>query len=87
MVLSGALDLLRRETTVLTPFLMAFLKPFQELESLCFPDLLWACENVDEAQGSGATAPERIHGEGQTGDGGSDGGGRIRRLTGDDQGT
>jgi len=80
----GALGLPRRETTVLTPFLIEFFKLFQELESVSLPELRWACENVDDAQGSGATAPERIHGEeGQTGDGG----GRIRRLTGDDQGT
>ena len=77
-----------RETTVFTPFLMEFLKLFQELESLSFPDFVCACENVDDAQGSGATAPERIYGEeGQTGDGSGDGGGRIRRLIGDDQGT
>lgn len=83
-VLREVLDLPMWETTVFTPFLMEFLKLFQEPESLSFPDFMWVCENVDDAQGSGATAPERVHGvEGQTGDGG----GRIRRLTGDDQGT
>jgi hypothetical protein len=87
-VLRDVLDFPMRETTVFTPFLMEFLKLFQELESLSFPDCLWACENVDDAQGSGATAPERVHGEGQTGDAGSgDDRGRIRRLTGYDQGT
>lgn len=88
-VLSDFLDFPRWETTVFTPLLIEFLKLFQELESLAFPDSLGSCENVDDAQGSGATAPGRIHGEqGQAGDGGSgEGGGRIRRLTGDDQGT
>jgi hypothetical protein len=78
-----------REMTVLTPFLMEFLKLFQELKSLSFRDLLCACENVDDVQGSGATAPVRINGEEeQSGDGGNgDGEGRIRLLTGDDQGT
>lgn len=74
--------------TVFTPCLMECLKLFQELESLSLFDLSWSCENVDDAQGSGAMAPERICEERERGDGGSgDGGGRIRRLTGDDQGT
>ena len=83
-VLRDALDFPRWETTVLTPFLIEFFKLFQELESLSLGDLFWVSENVDDAHGSGATAPERVNGEeGRTGDGG----GRIRRLTGDDQGT
>lgn len=88
-VLRDLPDFPRWETTVFTPLLIELLKLFQELESLSFLDFLGACENVDDAQGSGATAPGRMHGEqGQTGDGESgDGGGRIRRLTGDDQGT
>lgn len=88
-VLRDFLGFLRGETTAFNPILMEFLKLFQEPESLSFLDLLGACEDVDDPQGSGATAPERICGEDrQTGDGGSgDGGGRIRRLTGDDQGT
>lgn len=83
-VLRDDLDFPRRENTVFIPLLKEFLQLFQELERLSFPDLWWACENVDDAQGSGATAPERIHGEdGQIGDGG----GRIRCLTGSDQAT
>lgn len=88
-VLRGFVDLPRWDTAVLTPSLTEFLKLFQERESLSFLDLSWACENVDDAQGSGATAPGRIRGEERVrGEGGSgDVGGRMRRLTGDDQGT
>jgi len=68
---------------------MEFLKLFQEPEIFSFADLVCVCEKVDDAQGSGATAPERMRGEeGQTGDGVSgEGGGRIRRQMGDGQGT
>lgn len=91
-ILGGSLETFlvfpRRATTLFTPFLIVFLKLFQELEPLSFLENLGESEKEWDAQGSGASAPLREQGEDSSGERETgEGGGRIRCRTGKVQGT
>lgn len=79
----------RRTATVLILFLMLFLMFNQDLAArVALGTSLGPTENVDDAQGSGATAPLREQRDSPAGEMDvGDGGGRMRSRTDDVQGT